>query len=132
MTEPPPLGHLVEALSNRADVVSLTQVLTVTLADVLPAGMVDVEYRRTARDRLAGREGTPIGLTVHTPDKTLTLRTDGGGGPQATIAHSVRGVILSRTPVTVTAWIAALADELRSLGAADDAARTALERLLLG
>ena len=129
---PPPLGHLAAALSGRADVASLTQVLTVTLADILPPGMVEVSYKRSTGDRLAGRPGTPTSLTVIAGDKVLRLDSAGHGVAQASVEHAVRGVVISRKPVSITEWITALADELKRLGEADDAARLALERLLLG
>ena len=130
--DPPPLGHLAAALSGRADVASLSQVLTVTLADILPAGMVQVDYKRSAGDRLAGRPGTPVGLAVVAGDKVLRLDSARGGVAEATVEHAVRGVVISRKPVSITEWITALADELRRIAEADEAARVALERLLLG
>jgi hypothetical protein len=132
MSEPRPLGHLIGALSAHADVESMTEVLTATLADLLPARLVRIERRRTLADRLAGRAGTPVALSVLAGDRELTLQALADGGTEAVIVHTVRGVVLSRTPVPVTDWIAALATELDRRAAEDDAARAALQRLLLG
>jgi hypothetical protein len=132
VSEPRPLGHLVAALAPHADVASMTTILTATLADVLPKDLVRVEYRRSLGDKLAGRVGDPVAVSVGTGDRELTLRADARGGTEATIAHIVRGVVLSRSPVSIPEWIDALAAEVDRAAARDDAARAALDRLLLG
>lgn len=129
--EPPPLGHLIAALSTHADVASLSQVLTVTLADTLPAGMVHIERRRSLADRVAGRPGQPIAVSITAADKTLTLKTPPDGPAEATITHTVRGVTLSRTPLSTPAWITELANALSKVAATNETTRAALERLLL-
>ena len=130
----PPLGYLVAALSgDRADVISLSQVLTGALADALPPGVVSVEYDRSLADRLAGRPGQPTGVTVTLGDNILTLRQDTRSAvPDAIVARVVRGVTISRTPVSITDWIAALAELIRQRATDDATARVALTRLLLG
>lgn len=132
MTEPPSLGRLVGALSAHSDVASMTAVLTTTLADLLPADLVEVERDRTMGDRLAGRPGRPVAVTVQAGERTLTLRADRAGRTEATVTHTVRGVVLSRQPVSIPDWIEALAAELARIAERDDAARAALDRLLLG
>jgi hypothetical protein len=128
----PPLGHLVEALSgDRADVVSLTRVLTGVLSDALPSGIVEVEYDRSVSDRLHGRPGNPVRLTVTLGDTVLTMAQGQRGHPEPIVAHAVRGVVLTRRPVTVAEWVRSLAEAIRTLAAEDAAARTALQRLLL-
>lgn len=129
--EPPPLGHLLAALSLRADVVSLSQVLTVSLADALPADIVHVERNRSLADRVAGRQGHPIAVSITFDDKTLTLKTPPHGPVEAWVIHSVRGVTLSRTQMSTAAWIAELATALTKVAANDESTRAALERLLL-
>jgi hypothetical protein len=128
----PPLGRITEALSAQADVASLTRVLTGTLADVLPGELVEVTYERSMSDRMHGRPGRPVGLTVSTGDKSLILQQLASGRTDAFVARTVRGVVISRTPVSITEWIAALAAELSALGEQSDATRAALTRLLLG
>ncbi len=133
MTEPPPLGHLVAGLQPAASSVqSLAQVLTGTLAEVLPSELVTVDYRRSMADRLAGRVGSPVGLTIAAGDTRLVLDGRERGTPLASVVRIVRGVVISRTEVSITDWITALAEQLQQRAAADEAARTALERLLLG
>jgi hypothetical protein len=130
--DPPPLGHLVAALSARADAASLSQVLVATLAEALPAGMVEVERRRSLADRLTGRPGQLTAVTINAIDKALTLSVPPTGPSEATITHTVRGITLSQTAMPVSAWINELARTLREVAATDEATRAALERLLLG
>lgn len=129
----PPLGHLVAVLAgDRADVISLTGALTGVLADAMPPGVVAVDYERSMSDRMHGRPGTPREVTVTLGDTVLSMRQGPGGRPEALIAHAVRGVVLTRTPVSVGEWVTALADRVRRLAEDDAAAREALSRLLLG
>jgi len=128
----PPLGHLVAALEPASDVASLARVLTGALTDALPAGMVQVETERSVSDRLRGRPGRPVAIAVNAGDKILTLRQGAGGRPEPQVARAVRGVVISRTPVSLTEWLTTLAGELRQLAERDASARTALQRLLLG
>ena len=128
----PPLGSLVEALSaDRASVASLTRVLNGVLSDALPPGIVDVEYERTMSDRLKGRAGEPVALRVTLGERVLTV-SQRRGQVDAEVARAVRGVVLSRSQVSMTEWITELADGMRSLAQRDTAAREALQRLLLG
>lgn len=133
-SEPTPaLGRLVGALtSDGLDVAALTRVLTGSLIDALPAGMVEVQRDRSLSDRMAGREGTVTSLTVHAGERLLVLRRGRGGVTEPYIAHEVRGVTISRTPVGIAEWVTALAQQLADRAEQDQAARAALERLLLG
>jgi hypothetical protein len=56
---------------DAADVATYARVLTVTLADVLPPGSVEVEYERSLSDRLKGREGHPSRIVVRLGERTL-------------------------------------------------------------
>ena len=112
-----------------ADVAMFTRVFTRSFADALPEGMVDVDYARTMGDRLAGRPGTPVTLTISFPDRRRELRAT-RGWPEAEIQQVVRGVVLSRRQVEVAEWVRALAAELTGLAARNAAARAALAGLL--
>ncbi len=131
-----PMGdvQLVAAMlrADRADVASYARVLTSALADALPAGMVEVERVRSLGDRIAGREGQVVGLTVHGAGRDLELRQDRRGRLEAQLRQVVRGVVLSRRGVDVDEWCHALAQEVTRAAARDAAARQALERLLHG
>ncbi len=128
----PPLGHLVAALEPASDVASLARVLTGALADALPEGMVRVETERSVSDRLHGRPGRAVAVEVAAGETVLTLRQAPGGRPEPLVARAVRGVVISRTPVSLTEWLTTLATELRRLAEQDASARSALQRLLLG
>jgi hypothetical protein len=124
-----PMGdlHLIAAAlrSDRADVESLTRVLTSVLGDALPPGMVEVERKRSLADRMNGREGTPVALTVTTPDEQLVLRASAGE-----VRQIVRGVTIKRSTVGVEEWLVALAGVLSKLASRNAAARDALTNLL--
>jgi hypothetical protein len=115
---------------DAADVATYARVLTVTLADVLPPGSVEVEYERSLSDRLKGRDGHPSRIVVRLGERTLSLA--GGGRPVAEIHHEVRGVVLSREQVTLDVWVQALARELVAQADANARAAEALRRLVTG
>ena len=124
-----PMGdlHLIAAAlrSDRADVESLTRVLTSVLGDALPPGMVEVERKRSLADRMNGREGTPVSLTVTTPESQLVLLPS-----SAEIRQIVRGVTIKRSTVGIDEWLVALAGVLSKLAGNSAAARDALSNLL--
>jgi hypothetical protein len=115
--------------TDRADVASYARVLTDTLGDALPDGMVEVERRRGLADRMAGRDGRAVALVVRGVDRELELR-DGPRGVQAQVRQVVRGVVISRREVGVDEWLTALAEDLTRIATRDAAARAALERFL--
>lgn len=115
--------------SDREDVASYARVLTGALGDALPTGMVDIEYQRSMGDRLAGRPGRPIALSVHGADRTLEL-SQTRTGVQAVVRVAVRGVVISRKEVGVDEWLRQLAAELSNQAEHNAAARQALQRLL--
>jgi hypothetical protein len=124
-----PMGdlHLIAAAlrSDRADVESLTRVLTSVLGDALPPGMVEVERKRSLADRMNGRDGTPVALTVTTPDQQLVLKAG-----SAEVRQIVRGVTIKRSTVGIDEWLVALAGVLSKLAGQSAAARDALTNLL--
>ncbi len=137
--EPSGLGPLgdVQVLASllradRADVASYARVLAGTLADALPAGMVEVEQKRGLADRMAGRDGRPVAVVVHGHDRELELREGAHGRVEAQIRQVVRGVVISRRAVGVDEWVRALAEDVQRVAAHDAAARAALERLFGG
>jgi hypothetical protein len=124
--------QLAAALRRDAtDLETYAEVLTVALADALPADAVALERKRTVGDRLAGREGRVERLEVTLDDKRLVL-TVAHGRPQGELATVVRGVVLSRTPVPLDTWAAELAAAVSRRARSDARARAALERLVLG
>jgi hypothetical protein len=128
-----PMGdlHLIAAAlrADRADVESYTRVLTTVLGDALPPGMVEVDHKRSFADRMNGRPGTPVALSVTTPDEQLLLRQE-AHGVHAEVRQIVRGVTIKRSPVGIDDWLVALAGVLSRLAARSASARDALTRLL--
>lgn len=111
--------------SERTDLESYYRLLSETLGQALPPGVVEVERR----GRLFGRDRTPVALRVHAPGRELELRT-GRHGLEAEVRQVVRDVVISRKTIGVEEWIEALAEELAKLADRDTAAREALTRLL--
>jgi hypothetical protein len=95
------------------------------LGDALPPGMVEVERKRSLADRMNGREGTPVSLTVTTPESQLVLLPS-----SAEIRQIVRGVTIKRSTVGIDEWLVALAGVLSKLAGNSAAARDALSNLL--
>jgi hypothetical protein len=115
--------------ADRSDVESYSRVLTMTLGDALPTGMVEVDYRRSMSDRVSGRQGQAVAVRVHGAERDLELRQD-KRGVLAEVRTVVRDVVISRRTVSIDEWLTLLADELRKLAERDAAAREALARLL--
>lgn len=121
------------AAALRADVGDLdtyAAVLTATLADALPAQMVEVGRERSMRDRLAGRPGTTTAIRVHTGEESLELIRDRRGTPEARVVTEVRGVVIGRRSVAVSEWCELLARHLAARAAESSRARSALGGLL--
>lgn len=117
--------------ADRSDVESYTRVLTNTLGDALPDGMVEVEYRRSMGDRVSGRPGQAVAVRVHGRERQLELR-QGKRGVDAEVRTVVRDVVISRKTIGIDEWLRLLAEELEKLAERDAAARAALSRLLGG
>lgn len=114
---------------DTADLDLYAKVLSVTLADSLPPGAVQVERKRTMADRVAGREGSVTGLDVALGEQRLGLRMD-RGRMTGEVSKEVRGIVLSRKQVGLDEWITALARALADMAESSARAREALERFL--
>ncbi|MGC9960965.1 MAG: hypothetical protein ABSE47_03565 [Acidimicrobiales bacterium] len=115
--------------AETSDLDSYHRVLSASIGDLLPEGLVEVDRQRTMSDRVAGRPGTATAIRLHLGDKTLELVAH-RGRLVATIAQDVRGVTISRKEVPVSEWVQALAVYLAALAADNASAREALGRLL--
>ncbi|HTP17617.1 MAG TPA: hypothetical protein VMK13_17510 [Streptosporangiaceae bacterium] len=135
MTEPsdsPSLDMVTAALrADSADVAMYARVLTESLGDSLPPGVVAIERDRTVSDRMHGRPGAVSKITVRLGEQVLTLAIQ-RGGPAAEICREVRGVVLSRQPVALGDWAAELARALVSYAERNADAARALRRLVAG
>jgi hypothetical protein len=117
--------------ADTADLDSYHRVLSATVSDLLPIGMVEVDRERTMKDRMAGREGRATAIRVRLGERTLELVTR-HGGLVATVAREVRGVVISRQEISVAEWTRLLAQYLAQLAAESADARLALSKLLGG
>jgi hypothetical protein len=117
--------------SDSADVAVYARVLTDSLGDALPEGVVTVDRERTVADRMRGRPGEVAKITVRLGDQLLTLAVQ-RGRPAAEICREVRGVVLSRRPVPLTEWAAELARALVAYAEQNAEAAQVLRRLVAG
>jgi hypothetical protein len=129
--EPDEIDALAAALrADSADLEVYARVLTTSLADALPAGMVEVQRDQSMRDRLAGRPGVVRSLRIGFGEVSLELARGNSGAPIARAARAVRGVVISSREITVDEWTRLLADQLAVIAKDSAAARAALSRLL--
>ena len=117
--------------ADSADVAVYARVLTDSLGDALPKGVVTVDRERSVSDRMRGRPGEVAKITVRLGDQMLTLAVQ-RGQPVAEICREVRGVVLSRRPVQVTEWAAELAKALVAYADQNAQAAQVLRRLVAG
>jgi hypothetical protein len=126
----PDVELLAAALrADNSDLDSYHRVLSSSIGDLLPGGLVEVDRERSLSDRMAGRPGTATAIRLHLGDKTLELVAH-RGRLVATIAQEVRGVVISRKEVPVAEWVQALAAYLAALANDSASAREALGRLI--
>jgi len=117
--------------ADSADVTVYARVLTDSLGDALPEGVVTVDRERSVSDRMRGRPGEVAKITVRLGDQRLTLAVQ-RGQPVAEICREVRGVVLSRRPVQVSEWAAELAKALVAYADQNAQAAQVLRRLVAG
>jgi len=115
--------------ADTADLDAYHRVLSATVSDLLPVGMVEVDRERTMKDRMAGREGRATSIRIRLGERTLELVAR-RGALVATVAREVRGVVISRQEVSVGEWTQLLAQYLAQLAAESADARLALSKLL--
>jgi hypothetical protein len=129
--DPPDVDLLAAALrADSEDLEVYSRVLTGSLVDALPAGMVEVQRDQSMRDRLAGRPGTVRSVRIALGETSLELAAGKSGAPIARCQRAVRGVIISSKEITVEEWTRMLADELATRARDSAAARAALGKLL--
>ncbi len=117
--------------ADTSDLDAYHRVLSATVSDLLPVGMVEVDRDRTMKDRMAGREGRATSIRIRLGDRTLELVAQ-RGRLVATVARDVRGVVISRQEISVAEWTQLLAQYLAQLAAESADARLALSKLLGG
>jgi hypothetical protein len=117
--------------ADSADVAVYARVLTESLSQALPPGTVEVQRDRSMSDRVKGRPGVVTKVVVRLGEQVMTLSVQ-HGRPAAEICREVRGVVLSRTPVQLGDWTAALASALVAHAGRNAAAAQALRKLVAG
>ncbi len=117
--------------ADSADVALYARVLTESLGDSLPPGCVAVERARSVADRMHGRPGEVVKITVRLGERVLTLSVPPGRQPAAEVCHEVRGVVLSRQSVGVGEWAGELARALLTHAERNASAAEALRRLVV-
>ncbi|HET9092216.1 MAG TPA: hypothetical protein VFN50_07395 [Acidimicrobiales bacterium] len=115
--------------ADTADLDAYHRVLSSTIGDLLPAGMVEVDYERSLGDRMSGRPGKATAIRLRVGDSTLEL-VSRHGRLVSTVAKEVRGVTISRREVPVSEWVRELATYLAAAAAESANAREALGKLL--
>ena len=119
--------------ADSADVAVYARVLTESLGDALPADCVTVDRaRRTMSDRRNGRPGQVEKVTVRLGDRVMSLQVQPGRPPAAEICREVRGIVLSRQPVTLQEWVEELARALASYAQQNAHAAEVLRKLVAG
>ena len=116
---------------DSADTAIYASVLTKSLSEALPPEYVTVERERSMSDRMRGRPGEVSRVEVRLGDQVMTLAVK-NGRPVAEICREVRGVVLSRQPVPLQQWAAALASALMAHAESNAQAAAALRRLVIG
>jgi hypothetical protein len=137
MTEPADdlsLEMIAAALrADSADVAVYARVLTESLGGALPPDCVTVDRaRRTMADRRNGRPGQVEKVTVRLGDQVLTLGVQPNRAPAAEICKEVRGIVLSRQPVTFQQWVDELARALAAYAQQNAHAAEVLRKLVAG
>jgi hypothetical protein len=131
-SDSPSLDMVTAALrADSADVAIYARVLTESLGESLPPGVVAIERDRSVSDRMRGRPGSVSKITVRLGEQVMTLAIQ-RGAPAAEICREVRGVVLSRQPVPLGDWAAELARALVSYAERNADAARALRRLVAG
>jgi hypothetical protein len=116
---------------DSGDAALYASVLATSLGEALPPDYVTVERERSMSDRMRGRPGEVSKVVVRLGDQVMTLAVN-NGRPAAEICREVRGVVLTRQPVPVQQWAAALASALVSHAQSNAQAAEALRRLVIG
>jgi hypothetical protein len=117
--------------ADSADVGVYAKVLTDSLGESLPPGVVTVERERSMSDRMRGRPGEVTKITIRLGEQVLTLGSQ-HGRPAAEICKEVRGVVLSRKPAPIDEWVAELARALVSYADQNAQAAEVLRRMVTG
>lgn len=129
MTDQPRVELIAAALRrDLADLDLYAHFLQNTLEEALPDGLLEVERRQSVGDRLRGRPGSVMSLSVTLADRRYVLHPH-RGAPRAEIIHVVRGLALDHDDVPLDTWITRLAAALNTHAEGNARAAQALARI---
>ena len=128
MDELQPLAALVSR--QAADLEVYAGLLFAALDGALPPELLTVERRQSVSDRLRGRRGVVVTVSLLLGERRFTLQRKQIGTPtQASIGHEVGGIVLSTRQVPLADWSQQLAAALYRLAEQNAGAAVALQRL---
>lgn len=128
MDELQPLAALVSR--QAADLEVYAGFLFAALDGALPPELLVVERRAPLLDRLRGRPGEVVAVSVRLGDRRFTLRRASlGAATHSSISHEVGGIVLSTVEVPLPDWAGQLTGALYRLAEHNGGAATALQRL---
>jgi hypothetical protein len=115
--------------ADMSDLETYERVLANSIADIVPAGVIEIDRQRSVGDRVAGRAGTVVAIRIHLGEQSLEL-VHHRGRLQGSVTRNVRGVAISHKEVGLDEWSTSLASGLARFAADNARAREALQRLL--
>ncbi|MFL6164163.1 MAG: hypothetical protein ACJ74U_18325 [Jatrophihabitantaceae bacterium] len=128
MDELQPLAALVSR--QAADLEVYAGFLFAALDGALPPELLTVERRPSLSDRLRGRPGDVLAVSIRLGDRRFSLRRKGvGAATQATVSHEVAGITLSTSQLALPEWSGQLTTALYRLAEHNAGAAVALRRL---
>jgi hypothetical protein len=125
------LQPLAAAVSRQAaDLNVYAGFLFAALDGALPPEYLQVQRHTSLSDRMRGREGEVLAVSVRLGQSLFDLRrAKVGAAVTSTIAHEVNGIVLSRQALPLGAWSQALAAGLAQLAESNASTAAALQRL---
>jgi hypothetical protein len=118
---------------DNQDLSSYAGYLLRSLYDALPAELVAADFARSLADKLRGRPGRLVRVTVTLGERRFVLvRTQLGARPEARIGHVSGGITLSTRLIPLDEWTAELGTALAGVSDLDTRAAAALHRLVIG
>lgn len=122
--------RVAAALRNDADDLSLySGFLINTLTQAVPAELIEIDRKQSFAQRVRGQDGEIVGVHIVLGDTKYSLtRPTVGASSTATLAHTVNGIVLSRTTVGLDEWATKLSQALLAQADANSSAAANLAR----
>jgi hypothetical protein len=125
------LQPLAAAVSQQAaDLTVYAGFLFAALDGALPPEYLQIQRHTSLSDRVRGRQGEVVSVSVRLGENLFLLHRDRiGAAVESTIAHEVNGIVLSRQAVALGPWSHALAAALARVAESNASTAAALQRL---